>query len=307
MIARALVIVGVLGAAAQPGRAACDPKLIGEVFGQPGLGGGDIPINTAVLFSYPGTAAALAHPDLTLFTEAGAVVDSTLTELPTPGPGRHVFLLVPKQPLAPLTKYRIGDAVNWDCTAEPCEATLVPKWVFTTGTATDTTPPLPPIPSVASTVADTCADGSCCGPFHAQLTYLANPASGAVRYDLYDNGVLIETDAPLAISTVCAQAGDVTYHSLRDTVPLAVGTHHLTMRAYDMANNETIGTQVLDLALACPAPPAPDAGVPGPDAGAPADGDGGGCCAAGGSARGSLTAFALLLVVRRRRRHPAAG
>jgi MYXO-CTERM domain-containing protein len=299
------LLAGLAVLAARPALADCpQAPLIGNVFVWPALGQTNVPLNTRVLALYPGTATELANPQLALLDAANAPIAATTTEIPMPGANAHLFVLAPTAPLAPSTMYQIADLVNWHCTAEPCSATLGARFVFTTGATTDTTPPLLPVPMVATQVPDVCADGSCCGPFHGLRTTLANPASGAIRYDLYDSGQLVRSDTPFTISTDCAQAGDVPYQAPVPSVTLAPGAHHLTLHAFDIANNEAIGTQALDLNLVCPSIMTPDAGVPAPDAGAPADDGGGGGCSAGGT--GSPVFVGLvglgLAVARRRRR-----
>jgi hypothetical protein len=208
----------------------------------PGTGQTGVPTNLVAFIAYQGTAAALADPGLALLDDDGAEVPSSVVELPAAGPDRHAYLLIPAEELAPQTRYFLADEIDWDCAAEPCEAPLRRKHLFTTGDASDTTPPAAPAtPRVTAQVADECD--------HARgiLTTLANPGSDAIRYDLYDDDVLIATGAPFLIATAC----DPGYLAPRLAVPLAPGAHRLRLDAVDLAGNQTEGSGSLTLALAC--------------------------------------------------------
>lgn len=272
----------------------------------PGTGEPKFPVNGIVMADYYGTATELAAPGLVIRDAAHNVVPSTMTELDLPGPHRHLFLLVPNQPLAPSTKYDLADTVDWNCTAEPCTIALRDTTLFTTTTTSETVAGPPPAATLAAQAMDTCTGSACaCGTYHALVTTLDNPATGALRFDLYDNGALVRRWAPFVISTDCAQPGDVPYPGAPTTVALAPGKHHLTWHGFDFANNESIGTQALDVDLECPAVAPPDANMgsgSGVDAGMPADDHGGGGCSASGRSTGALFALAMLAVVRRRRR-----
>lgn len=270
----------------------------------PGTGEPKFPVNGVVYADYYGTATELAAPGLVIRDGAHAVVPSTTTELDMPGSHHHIFLLVPTQPLAPSTKYYLADTVDWNCTAEPCSIALRDTTLFTTITTSVTTAGPPPAATLAAQSMDACTGSACtCGTYHALVTTLDNPATGALHYDLYDAGTLVERDAPFTISTDCAQPGDVPYPKAATTVALAPGKHHLTWHGFDFANNESIGAQALDVDLQCPAVPPPDANMgSGDDAGMSADDHGGGGCSTSGRSTGALFALAMLLVVRRRRR-----
>ena len=289
----------VLAAAARPAFA-CDPPELVDYNSWPGDGEADVAVNEQILITIIGKAKEIADPQLTLVDSAMHPVATTITALPSPGPDRHIWLMVPDAPLQPSTKYYLEDVLKWNCTAEPCSTPLGVKRVFTTGTRTDTTPPLDPVPVVAQTSTDACDGAGCCGTYRAVLTDLQNPATGAVRYDLYDSGTLVETNAPFEIVTDCAQGGDVPYPSTNPSARLAPGHHHLTLAAYDEAGNETMSTQALDLDLSCDAVP-PPAGL---DAGtsAPPGGSGGGCNASSGSSLGLAGVLGLASIIAKRRR-----
>jgi MYXO-CTERM domain-containing protein len=265
----------------------------------PGTGETNVALNAIALVTYEGTSPVLANPGLAIEDMTGTIVPSTTTELPAPGPDRHVFVVVPNAPLAPLTQYVVADSVNWSCTAEPCSTALTPEHQFTTGSSSDTTaPPVPPAPMVATQMADVCADASCCGPYHTLVTSLANPATGAIRYDLYDGTTRVETNTPFLLRTDCAEAGDVAYPSPQDSVPLAAGVHHLTFHGFDESGNESVGTQALDVDLEC-SQLAPDAGT------GPGTSDKGCGCHVGGTrgaTPGVFALVALLMALRRKRR-----
>lgn len=278
---------------------ACSPTLVEGVTLQPGTGTPNAPTNTVVVAVYRGTSPVLASPGLALEDATHTPVVATTMELPSPGPDRHLFALIPDQPLAPGARYYIDDTVNWDCTAEPCTTPMQIRYQFDTASVTDTTaPPTPPAPEVAGTSDDVCDDGSCCATYHARLTALANPATGAIGYDLYDDGTLVESNAPLSISTDCAQPGDEAYLSA-DAVPLAPGTHHLTWVAFDNAGNRSAASPALALTLDCDGIVAA-----GPDGGPPGDNPGDlacGCRTGGGTTVAPLAFVTLLLALRRRR------
>jgi uncharacterized protein (TIGR03382 family) len=285
--------------------ASCDPPApVSSFTTWPGLGMTNVPVNAVALVTYTGTSPVLASPGLALRSDGGAEVAATVTELSAPGPGRRIYLLVPDAPLAPSTKYAILDTVKWDCKAEPCGAPLSAMATFTTGSTTSTKLLPAAVPAVGTQTPATCADGSCCGPSHAIVTTLQNPATGAIRYDLYDGGTLIERNTPFVIATDCAQPGDAPYRSPVPAVPLAPGLHHLTLNGFDIANHETIGTQALALDLRCPAVAPPG---PGPDPDPVPPPDDGGCSTTGGAGSLGLGLFlAFASLVRRARRRCVA-
>ncbi len=248
----------------------------------PGTGQTEVSTDTQVYVAYRGSSPVLADPGVALLTEAGELVPSTTIELPAPGPDRHVFLLIPDEPLAPGARYDVADEVDWACAAEPCRIARTAKHVFTTGDGPDLdAPAAPPAPVVADQRDDSC-DGA-----RGIVTTLENPATGAIRYDLYDRGALVESAAPFVIATDCDGGFDTQVPS----VPLAPGHHELTFRGYDLAGNEAIGAGTLTLDLACPADPDPE---PDPD-----EEDG---CDAGAGGLGLLAGLLAAPLLGRRRR-----
>jgi uncharacterized protein (TIGR03382 family) len=277
-------------------------SLVETVTRWPGTGEPSFPTNGVVFSIYEGTATELANPGVAIIDGTGATVPSTTVEITGAGPHRHAFLTTPTAPLDPLTKYYLGDTINWNCTAEPCSVTFKKTTLFTTASGALTTTTPAPVASLASQMADSCTGSACaCGTYHGLISTLANPATGAIRYDLFDNGQPIERNAPFEISTDCAQPGDVPYVAL-DTVPLAVGKHHLTWHGFDLAGHESAGTQALDLDLECPAVTTPPDANMGSGSGSGQGDDGGGCSAGGAGGLAPMFVAVGLIAVRRRSR-----
>lgn len=182
----------------------------------------------------------------------------------------QAVVIQPLQPLQPETVYQV-----WDRLAQiPCgrsdqaacafgEPQLVAS--FTTGTASDITPPqFAGVTSLEPGVVVDCRDSGCCGPYllrilSAKWTAADDAVSGgSVLYNLYAEG----SSAPLAaliggtqlsLAYYCSRAlgpGDIS------SLPIELGRY--VVRAVDWAGNEDSNTAVFEVTGSCASAPVGD-------------------------------------------------
>jgi MYXO-CTERM domain-containing protein len=230
--------------------APCEPlAAIGARQVYPGLGAAQVPVNAVVYVTYAGTTDEIATPGLSLWTHGGGAVEVDVNALPASGAMRRTFAVVPRRPLAPNTQYDVVDRMRVPCAWAPCAGGPEPTVSFTTGEVTVAGHPAAPRLVVSEQTAHVCEEADCCGPYHEVLTQVDNPGVG-VRYDLYDHGVLVESNAPLVLATNC-HPGDRGFPGAFPAVVIGEGTHHLALRAFDQAGNESARATALTVDISC--------------------------------------------------------
>jgi len=187
----------------------------------PADGAVSVPTNARVVVSYLGAGPTI--PDhLALTTSGGVSVPVDIVQPVSESSGNPVhqsFVLTPRAPLAPSTKYLVlSDYGTLPCVrneywkngmpGEPCSSipdagigdggtSLAPAAVasFTTGAGPDTTAPTLPGPLTYTATAESCGSSPCCGPYDGYSVAIAwagaSDGGGPVFYELSREGLVV--------------------------------------------------------------------------------------------------------------------
>jgi hypothetical protein len=279
----------------------------------PADGAGGVPLNAYVRLTYWGDPAGVpttGFEDVILQPVGGMAVPLTVGT--TSLPGAWTITVRPIDPLLPMTTYQVLSAYKATCvTYSDCTAPgreLV--GTFTTGNASDVTPPTFAGIEGVTTRVEICESSACCGPFRGiAFTFSWTEASddtGVVGYRLHKDGVPIADNGARGGMLICS--GEDHFVS-GGAVFRGSGTY--AVHAFDVAGNEDSNAATLALKLDC-------ADTIQADGGTDAAGDGSGGtgsqskgCAVGRPATaglaGSCLLVALLAGARRGRRRPAGA